>query len=84
MRADPLLDALPRGVTIAGNMDAAVARWKMEGFTHALIFDAGARFAIEQHINAYTLDDVANLQRLHSVYTRELYRRDGYSLLEFK
>ncbi|MBI5879683.1 MAG: glycosyltransferase family 39 protein [Chloroflexi bacterium] len=84
VRADPLLDALHRGVAIAGNMDAAVQQWKHEGYSHALIFDFGARFAIEQHINAYTVDDVANLQRLRTEFGRELYRRDGYTLLELK
>ena len=83
-RADPLLDALPHLVSVSGDLDAAVQRLKADGFTHVLIFEAGARFAFDNQINQYTPADAENLRRLRSAHARTVYENGSYRLLELK
>src|SRR5262249_17488765 len=45
VRADPLLDALPHLVAVTGSLEDGVRRLRADGFTHVLVYEAGAAFA---------------------------------------
>jgi hypothetical protein len=84
VRADPLLDALPHLVATTGSVDAGVRRLKSEGFTHVLVWETGAKFAIENLRDQFGQRDAQNLKQLESDYARVVYENGAYRLLELK
>ncbi|MGH2522657.1 MAG: hypothetical protein ACRDH2_09160, partial [Anaerolineales bacterium] len=47
-----------------GTASAAIARWKAQGMTHALIYDLGANFVRDDPTNAFIEADWAELEAL--------------------
>jgi len=84
VRADPLLDALPHLVAATGSVEESARRLKAEGFTHLLVWEAGAKFAIENLRDQFGERDAQNLRQLESDYARVVYDNAAYRLLELK
>jgi hypothetical protein len=84
VRADPLLDALPHLVLTTGSVDEGVRLLKSEGFTHVLVWEAGAKFAIDNLRDQFGERDAQDLKQLESDYARVVYENSAYRLLELK
>jgi len=65
-----------------GAADAILARWKAEGVTHVLIYDAGASFVRLQQDAAFVDSDWAELDVLRSRVRLAWDMREAYSLYE--
>jgi hypothetical protein len=84
VRADPLLDALPHLVATTGSVEASARRLKSEGFTHVLVWEAGAKFANDNLRDSFGERDAQDLRQLESEYARVVYENAAYRLLELK
>jgi Dolichyl-phosphate-mannose-protein mannosyltransferase len=84
VRADPLLDALPHLVLTTGSVGEGVRLLKAEGFTHVLVWEAGAKFAIDNLRDRFGERDAQDLKQLESDYARVVYENSAYRLLELK
>ena len=84
VRADPLLDALPHLLATEGSLPGAVARLKSEGFTHVLVWETGAQFAVDNIRDQFSQRDAQMLSQFESEYTSVVYENPGYRLLELK
>lgn len=84
VRADSLLDALPHLTATQGSLEAGVRQLKVEGFTHILVYETGAAFAIQATPDLYSPRDRQDLQDLEQNYSRMVFDNKAYHLLELR
>jgi 4-amino-4-deoxy-L-arabinose transferase-like glycosyltransferase len=84
VRADPLIDALPHLVATQGSVESAVRQLKAEGFTHILVFEAGASFAFQNLTDQFTPAHTAQLAQLERDYLRVVFDNQAYRLFEIR
>jgi hypothetical protein len=84
VRADPLLDALPHLIATHGGLAAVARDLKATGFTHVLVYETGAAFAIEHTPDLYSQRDAEALQQFEAEYGRIIFDNKVYRLLELK